>query len=56
MEHALLKAEYQVLIKENEAAMQTLTESLDISDSMTVKSLRKKIVEKVKELERAKIS
>jgi tetratricopeptide (TPR) repeat protein len=56
MEHALLKAEYQVLINEHKAAIQTLTESLDFSDSQRVKSLRKKIVDKLKELERMQIS
>jgi hypothetical protein len=53
MEHALLKAEYQTLIDEHEAAKQTLSDALEITDSLTVKTLRKRIENKLKELERA---
>jgi tetratricopeptide (TPR) repeat protein len=56
MEHALLKAEYQVKIGEYEAAKQTLTDALEITDSVTVKTLRKRITDKLKELNRIHVS
>jgi tetratricopeptide (TPR) repeat protein len=56
MTHALLKSEYQVKIGEIEAAKQTLSTILEISDSMTVKTLRAKITDKLKELEKIQIS
>jgi len=53
MEYHLLKAEYQTIIGENEAAKQTLSDALEITDSLTVKTLRKRIENKLKEIERA---
>ena len=53
MTHALLKSEYQVKIGENEAAKQTLSDALEMTDSATVKTLRKRIDNKLKELEAA---
>ncbi|MFX1273152.1 MAG: tetratricopeptide repeat protein [Promethearchaeota archaeon] len=51
IQHALLKADYQVKIGEHDAAMQTLNEALSISDSPGVKTLRKRINERLEELE-----
>jgi tetratricopeptide (TPR) repeat protein len=51
IQHALLKADYQAKIGEHDAAMQTLNEALSISDSPGVKTLRKRIHERLEELE-----
>ncbi|MHA2143440.1 MAG: hypothetical protein ACXADF_18035 [Candidatus Thorarchaeota archaeon] len=51
IQHALLKADYQANIGEQEAAMQTLSDALTISDSSGVKTLRKRINERLEELE-----
>ena len=56
MRHALLKAEYQAKIGEHEAAKQTLSDALEITDSATVKTLRKRIISELKNLERVHIS
>ena len=51
IQHALLKAEYQAMIQENEAAILTLKDALTYSDSPGVKTLRKRISELLEELE-----
>ncbi|MFW9913156.1 MAG: tetratricopeptide repeat protein [Candidatus Thorarchaeota archaeon] len=51
IQHAFLKADYQAKIGEHEAAMQTLNDALRISDSPGVKTLRKRIHERLEELE-----
>ncbi|MFW9768302.1 MAG: tetratricopeptide repeat protein [Candidatus Thorarchaeota archaeon] len=56
MEYALLKAEYQIMIGEHEAAKQTLTDALEITDSVTVKTLRKRITDRLKEIQKAQVS
>jgi tetratricopeptide (TPR) repeat protein len=50
MQHALLKAEYQELIGETEAAKLTLQDALTFTDSLGVKTLRKRIQERLREL------
>jgi tetratricopeptide (TPR) repeat protein len=47
IQHALLKADYQTKIGEHEAAMRTLRDALHISDSPGVKTLRKRINERL---------
>ncbi|MHA2303013.1 MAG: tetratricopeptide repeat protein [Candidatus Thorarchaeota archaeon] len=49
--NALLKADYQSKIGEHEAALYTLQDALNISDSPGVKTLRKRINERLEELE-----
>ncbi|MDH4214524.1 MAG: hypothetical protein OEV85_11430 [Candidatus Thorarchaeota archaeon] len=56
IKYALLKAEYQVAIGEHEAAKQTLINALEITDSMTVKTMRARVINRLKELERAQIT
>ena len=51
MQHALLKADYQTKIGEHEAAMHTLNDALMISDSPGLKTLRKRINERLEKLE-----
>ncbi|MHA2143111.1 MAG: hypothetical protein ACXADD_16635 [Candidatus Thorarchaeota archaeon] len=51
IQHAILKADYQSKIGEHEAAMHTLNDALNISDSPGVKTLRKKINEQLVQLE-----
>ncbi|MFW9911731.1 MAG: tetratricopeptide repeat protein [Candidatus Thorarchaeota archaeon] len=51
MQHALLKASYQTQIGEPEMARLTLENALTISDSPGVKTLRKKIEQKLEELD-----
>jgi tetratricopeptide (TPR) repeat protein len=51
MQHALLKAEYQELIGEYEASRLTLQDALTFTDSPGVKTLRKRINERLEELE-----
>jgi tetratricopeptide (TPR) repeat protein len=51
MQHALLKAEYQEKIGEPEAALLTLQDALTFTDSLGVKTLRQRILEKLDELE-----
>lgn len=51
IQHALLKAEYQVLIDEHEAAILTLRDALTYSDSNGVKTLRERIHHQLKKLE-----
>ncbi|MFX1484625.1 MAG: hypothetical protein ACFFCP_15715 [Promethearchaeota archaeon] len=51
MQHALLKAEYQEMIGETEAAVLTLQDALTFTDSPGVKTLRKRILDRLKELE-----
>jgi hypothetical protein len=51
MQHALLKAEYQTQIGETEAAQLTLQDALTFTDSPGVKTLRKRILKKIDELE-----
>ncbi len=50
MEHALLKAEFQVKQGAHEAARKTLTDALNIYDSPSVKTLRKKIEDNIQSL------
>ena len=45
MQHALLKAEYQEMIGETEAAQLTLQDALTFTDSLGVKTMRKRIQE-----------
>jgi hypothetical protein len=51
MQHALLKADYQILMNDYESARETLEAALIIHDSPSVKSLRKQISEKIAETE-----
>ncbi|MFW9927648.1 MAG: tetratricopeptide repeat protein [Candidatus Thorarchaeota archaeon] len=51
MQHALLKAKYQELIGENEAAILTLQDALTFTNSPGVKTLMKRIQERLQELE-----
>lgn len=51
MQHALLKAEYQAIIQENEAAILTLKDALTYSNSPGVKALRQRINDRLEELE-----
>ncbi|MHA1926653.1 MAG: hypothetical protein ACXABV_19585 [Candidatus Thorarchaeota archaeon] len=51
MQHALLKAEYQVMISEPEAAKLTLQDALTFTDEVGVKTLRKRINDRLEELE-----
>jgi tetratricopeptide (TPR) repeat protein len=51
LQHALLKADYQAKIGEHEAALYTLHDALNISDSPGVKTLKKKINERLEELD-----
>lgn len=51
MQHALLKAEYQEKIGETEAAQLTLQDALTFTDSPGVKTMRKRILEKLEKLE-----
>jgi tetratricopeptide (TPR) repeat protein len=51
MQHAILKADYQTRIGEHEAAMHTLNTALNISDSPGLKTFRKKINERLGDLE-----
>jgi hypothetical protein len=51
MQHALLKAEYQEMIGETEAAQLTLQDALTFTDSPGVKTLRERILKKLDELE-----
>jgi hypothetical protein len=51
MQHALLKAEYQEMIGEAEAAQLTLQDALTFTDSPGVKTLRNRIQERLQELE-----
>jgi tetratricopeptide (TPR) repeat protein len=51
IQHALLKAECQAMIEEKEAAILTLKDALTYSDSPGVKTLRKRINERLEELE-----
>ena len=51
MLHALLKAEYQEMIGETEAAQLTLQDALTFTDSPGVKTLRERIMERLKDLE-----
>ena len=51
MQHALLKAEYQKLQGDHEAARLTLEDALTYSDSIGVKTLRKRILDRIKELD-----
>jgi hypothetical protein len=50
MQHALLKAEYQELIGELEAAQITLQEALKFTDSVGVKTLRERILKRLDDL------
>ena len=50
MEHALLKAEFQMKQDEPDAARKTLTDALNIYDSPSVQTLRKKIEERLQSL------
>ncbi len=47
MQYALLKAEYQEMIGETEAAQLTLQDALTFTDSLGVKTLRKRILERL---------
>jgi hypothetical protein len=51
MQHALLKAEYQEMIGEKEAAQLTLQDALTFTDSPGVKTLRRRILKRLDELE-----
>jgi len=51
MQHAFFKAEYQEMIGETEAAVLTLQDALTFTDSSGVKTLRKRILKKLEELE-----
>ncbi|MFW9910708.1 MAG: hypothetical protein ACFFEF_19305 [Candidatus Thorarchaeota archaeon] len=51
MQHALLKAEYQEMIGETDAAQLTLQDALTFTDSPGVKTLRKRIQERLQKLE-----
>jgi hypothetical protein len=51
MQHTLLKAEYQEMIGESEAAQLTLQDALTFTDSPGVKTLRERISRKLEELE-----
>jgi tetratricopeptide (TPR) repeat protein len=51
MQHALLKAEYQEMIGETEAAKLTLKDALSFTDSLGVRTLRQRILDKLNELE-----
>ncbi|MFX1367121.1 MAG: hypothetical protein ACFFAY_00765 [Promethearchaeota archaeon] len=51
MQHSLLKAEYQAMIGEPEAAQLTLQDALTFTDSPGVKTLRMRIKEKLAELD-----
>lgn len=51
MQHALLKAEYQEMIGETELALLTLQDALGFTDSPGVKTLRKRILDRMKEIE-----
>jgi hypothetical protein len=51
MQHALLKAEYQEMIGEAEAAQLTLQDALTFTDSPGVKTLRTRIVKRLRDLE-----
>ncbi|MFW9953908.1 MAG: hypothetical protein ACFFD3_05075 [Candidatus Thorarchaeota archaeon] len=50
MEHALLKAEFQMKQGSSRAAKKTLTDALNIYDSPSVKTLRKRIADKLQSL------
>ncbi|MFW9910796.1 MAG: hypothetical protein ACFFEF_19750, partial [Candidatus Thorarchaeota archaeon] len=50
MEHALLKAEFQIKQGASEAARKTLTDALDIYDSPSIRTLRKRIEERFQSL------
>jgi hypothetical protein len=50
MQHALLKAEYQKMIGETEAAQLTLQDALTFTDSPGVMTLRERILERLEEL------
>jgi len=51
MQHAILKAEYLERIGEIEAAQLTLQDALTFTDSLGVKTLRQRILQRLKELE-----
>jgi len=51
MQHALLKAEYQTQISETESALMTLQDALTFTDSPGVRTLRKRILDRLKQLE-----
>ncbi|MFW9913575.1 MAG: hypothetical protein ACFFEU_13945 [Candidatus Thorarchaeota archaeon] len=51
MQHAILKADYQAKISEHEAAMHTLNDALNISNSPGLKTFRKMINKRLEELE-----
>ncbi|MHA1906426.1 MAG: tetratricopeptide repeat protein [Candidatus Thorarchaeota archaeon] len=53
MQHALLKAEYQSMIGDYEATLLTLKDALTFSESPGVKTLRKRILERLSILEPA---
>ncbi len=52
MQHALLKAEYQTALGEHDAAQLTLKDALTFTDSLGVKTLRKRILERIQQLEK----
>ena len=51
MQHALLKAEYQAICGNREAALLTLKDALTFSDSIGVKTLRERIVKQIDKLQ-----
>jgi tetratricopeptide (TPR) repeat protein len=51
MQHALLKAEFRMKLKQIDAAREILESALEISDQPTVKSLREQILSQMKNLE-----
>ncbi|MFW9768740.1 MAG: hypothetical protein ACFFEM_07935, partial [Candidatus Thorarchaeota archaeon] len=51
MQHALLKAEYQSIMDDYESSRETLVAALKIYESLSVKSLRKKIQDRITEID-----
>jgi tetratricopeptide (TPR) repeat protein len=56
MQHAMLKAEFRMKLKQIDAAREILESALEISDQPTVKSLSAQIADRLRELERVSLS
>jgi len=56
MQHALLKAEFRMKLKQTDVAREILEAALKISDQPTVKTLRRRILDQIEELEKISIS
>ncbi len=55
MQHGLLKAQFRIKLKQIDAAHETLESALDISDQLSVKTLRDQILDQLRELERVSL-